>query len=414
VFWPTWVWSQDPRKKFICAAYGDTIAQRDAKKARRLIKSDWYQERWGDRFAILPAEDTARRYANDRGGFRQSVTPKGGVTGEHADYQMVDDPLKPLEVTKSMAVAQTALDEVSIWWSKTMSSRLVDFELSARIIIMQRLHDMDLAGEMLKEGGYEHLMLPMEYEPKRRCYTSIGFEDPREEEGELLCPERFSAKAVTIIKKDLGSRGAEAQLQQNPTPAEGTIIKSAWVQFYHTYPTKFTMMIQSWDCAFEDEESSDYVVGQVWGMFGEVYYLLDQMRAKMDFTDTCRAIKSMTSKWPRARYKVVERKANGHAVINAMKKEVSGIKPFEPKEGKVARVHAVEPLWDAGNVFLPSPELASWVDGPDSFIEEITGFPARQHDDQVDAMSQALIFLQEKKIGRLKQAMANVRKGGQK
>jgi predicted phage terminase large subunit-like protein len=408
VFFPAWVWTQDPRKKFIFSGFGDSVVLRDSRRNRNLIRSDWYQERWGDKYKILPGEDTANRYANDAGGFRKSATVKGIVTGEHADIQMTDDPLKPLEVTKSLAVAQTALDEVLTWWNETMSSRLVDLATSARIIIMQRLVDNDLAGEMLKTGDYEHLMLPMEFEPKRKCFTCIGFEDPRTEEKELLCEERFPREAVDKLKKELGSRGAQAQLQQNPVSAEGSIIKREWAVFYNVLPKRFNLMIQSWDCAFKDDDTSDFVVGQVWGVVKEDYYLIDQIRGRMDFVDTCKAVKSMTTKYPKARYKIVEDKANGPAVISELKRKISGLIAVNPEGGKIARVHAVEPIWESGNVFLPTPELAPWIDGEDSFLEEVTGFPARAHDDQVDAMSQALIWLQNKQLGRLRAAMRNV------
>lgn len=402
VFFPAWVWSQDPRKKFIFASYSDTVSLRDSKRCKRLIEHAWYQERWGDKYQLFRDDRAAGKYANDKGGFRLATTVKGGVTGEHADIQVVDDPTKPLEVTKSMHVAQTALDEVKTWWGETMSSRLVDFETSARIVIMQRLHEDDLAGHLLKEGGYEHLMLPMEFEPKRKCYTSIGFEDPRTKEGELLCPARIPAEAVEQTKRELGSRGAHAQLQQNPTPAEGSIIKAHWAKYYQIIPKRFTLMIQSWDCTFKDGTTNDFVCGQVWGVVDSEYYLVDQIKERMGFVDTCKAIRALTLKWPKATYKIVEDKANGPAVVDALRKQIPGFKLVNPEGGKIARVHAVEPIWESGNVYLPCPEMAPWVYAPDGFLDEITGFPARAHDDQVDAMSQALIFLETKSLGRLR------------
>jgi predicted phage terminase large subunit-like protein len=406
VFFPAWVWALEARKKFIFSGYGEKVVHRDSRRARRLIGSDWYQERWGD-YKILPGEDTAGRYANDKGGFRISTTVKGGIVGEHADIQVADDPVKPLEVTKSMNVAQNALDEVSTWWNETMSSRLVDFEKSARIIIMQRLHESDLAGEAI-ERGYEHLMLPMEYEPKRKCFTSIGFEDPRTEEGELLCPERFPPEAVEQLKEDLGGRGYHAQLQQNPTSLEGSIIKPEWVRYYHALPT-FTMMVQSWDCTFQDTDGTDFVVGQVWGMVRDQYYLVDQIRARMSFMNTCKAIKSFSTKWPKAKYKIVEKAANGAAVVDYLKDNIAGMKAEPHGGGTIPRLYAVEPIWESGNVYVPAPEIApTWVHEPKGFVDEVTHTPGRAHDDQADAMSQAIIFLRSKRLGRLKQAMQNV------
>jgi predicted phage terminase large subunit-like protein len=130
----------------------------------------------------------------------------------------------------------------------------------------------------------------------------------------------------------------------------------------------------------------------------------------MTFSETLSAIRSLTSKYPKARHKLIEDKANGPAVIDMLKREMSGIIAINPEGGKEARVYAVEPIWESGNVYLPAPSLATWVTGPDSFLEEVTGFPGRRHDDQVDAMSQALVFLERKSINRLAEAMRNVSK----
>ncbi len=408
VFFPAWSWTKTPGKKFIFASYSDMISRRDSLRNRRLIESDWYRERWGDQFELHKDGKGAGKYTNDQGGFRMMTTVKGGVTGEHADVQVVDDPIKPLEVTKSTAVAKATLEEVKTWWSETMSSRLVDFKTSSRIIIMQRLHENDLAGVVLdgeEISDYEHLMLPMEFEPKRKCFTRIGFEDPRTKEGELLCPERFPREAVDNLKKELGSRGAGAQLQQNPTPADGAIILEEWFQYYKTTPTEFESVIQSWDCGFKKTDTSDYVVGQVWGVKDEKYYLLDQVRDRMSFVDTYKAIEALTKKWPEALTKLVEDKANGAAIVDVLKKKVIGLKLINPEGGKESRLQAVEPLWEAGAVFLPDPKIYKWVKG---FREEVIGFPAKAHDDQVDSMSQALIYLHKKRIGRLRKAMSRV------
>ena len=409
VFFPSWVWSEIPGKRFITSSYSETISRRDSLKTRHLVESDWYKARWGHMFSLLKDQKAAGYYHNDRGGFRLATTVRGSVTGEHADIQMVDDPIKPLEVTKSMHVAQTTLKECWTWWTETMATRLVDFDKSVRIIIMQRLHAGDLAGEVLKEGGYEHLMLPMEFEKKRKCFTSIGFEDPRTEEGELLFPARFSKQAVEKLKKSLTPRGVAAPLQPSPKSAGGKIIKEAWARFYTVPPRRFTLVIQSWDCTFKDADTSDYVVGQVWGMVDGDYYLLDQVRAQMGFVDTCKAVKMLVSKWPKSRQKLVEDKANGTAVVDTLKKKIPGFKLVEPEGGKDSRLHAVEHLWESGNVYLPVKEIAPWVHEPDGFLDEVTGFPAKAHDDQADAMSQALIYLEKKTLGRLRQAMKNVR-----
>lgn len=148
-----------------------------------------------------------------------------------------------------------------------------------------------------------------------------------------------------------------------------------------------TQLIASWDMAFKDKKSSDYVVGQVWLRRGANVYLLDQVRGRWSFTETCNKVRELAARWPQAIAKYVEDKANGTAVMDHLKSTVHGLIPVEPAGGKVARANAVSPLVEAGNVHLPTPELAPWVG---DFIEEAAQFPTGAHDDQVDAMTQAL------------------------
>jgi predicted phage terminase large subunit-like protein len=149
-------------------------------------------------------------------------------------------------------------------------------------------------------------------------------------------------------------------------------------------------MIQSWDMAFKAADTSDYVAGQVWLRRGADVFLLDQVCRRMSFVETCQAVRAMSARWPQATAKLVEDKANGPAVISALRRQVAGFVPVEPEGSKFARASSVAPFVEAGNVHLPAVELAPWVDG---LVEEAAGFPAAAHDDQVDAMSQALIRL---------------------
>jgi predicted phage terminase large subunit-like protein len=140
-------------------------------------------------------------------------------------------------------------------------------------------------------------------------------------------------------------------------------------------PRRFDEIIQSWDMTFKDAATSDYVVGQVWGRSEERYYLLDQARDRLDFPGTIRAVKNLSSKWPEAKLKLVEDKANGPAVIAMLKSELSGLVPVEPQGSKEARAYAVSALVEAGNVFLPA--RASWLD---DFITETASFPNGRND----------------------------------
>ncbi len=408
VMWPTWAWGPGakPETRWIYASYNGQLSRRDGLRHRRLIESKWYQQRWGHIVRARRNEEwSATKFSNNAGGFRLSTSVGGGVTGDHADVQVADDPLKPQEVTGTRAVTRKALEKAITWWDETMPTRMVNFDTSARVIIMQRLHEADLSGHVLRQGGYEHLCLPMEYEPKRKCMIQItGWQDPRTREGEVLWPEVFSDKVLERTKRELGARAVGSQLQQDPSPAGGTIFKRETIKRFDVLPNlKGAQIIQTWDCAFKDSSTSDYVAGFVLAQVGTDIYVLARKHARLAFSETCAAIRAMHLAWPQARPILIEDKANGPAVISVLKKEILGIKEVNPLGGKEARANAVEPLFDAGHVWFPR---AAWAD---EAIEELCKFPAGVHDDQVDAITQGLAYLQAKSFAAYKAAMENLK-----
>jgi predicted phage terminase large subunit-like protein len=403
VLWPAWVWTYHPPAKFLSGSYSERVSRRDALRSRLLVESDWYVERWG---RLKPDSDTipwtAGLYVNTKGGSRFSTSVGGQITGFHGDFLIVDDPIKPADAD---AVSGVVLAECLTWWNVTMSTRQTNPEKTARVIIMQRLHEGDLAGEMAKTGLYEHLRLPMEYEEADPCRTKIGG-DWRTEEGELLAPKRYPLEAVRELKKILGPMGAASQLQQSPSPAGGAIFKREWMgKRWDTLPTGLTL-IQSWDCRFKEEsDSGDWVVGQIWGMKGGEFFLIAQVRGRWSFTETVQAIKDLSRLYPAARLKLIENKANGPAVVSQLKKQIPGLILVEPEGGKIARANAVTGLWEAGNVHLPN---APWVL---EFVEELAKFPKAKNDDQVDAATQALLRLSLRSPGRYVDAMKRAANG---
>src|SRR5262249_20898010 len=238
-----------------------------------------------------------------------------------------------------------------------------------------------------------------------------GCRCPRQERGDLLWPERFGAQEIESLKRSLGSYAAAGQLQQRPSPAGGGLLKRHWFRYWQPAGAnlppvmvrlpdgaqqslipvglaRLDEVIQSWDCAFKDLEKSDYVVGQVWGRTGSDYFLLDQIRAHMDCPATIKAVVRLSEQWPMGLAKLIEDKANGSAVIQMLARDIPGILPVTPEGGKGARAAAGRPLIEAGDIYLPHPPVARWRD---DFVEECAAFLNGAHDDQVDAMTQALL-----------------------
>ena len=406
VFWPAWEWIAHPERRWLYSSYAASLSIRDSVKFRRLVESPWYQSRWVDRFSLTSDQNTKVRVDNSRSGYRIATSVGGSATGEGGDRIICDDPHNVQEV-ESDSVRKTTLD----WWDVVMSTRVNDPKTTAMVVVMQRCHQQDLSGHLLEQGGWEHLCLPAEYEGPSRT-TSIGFSDRRTTIGELLWKERFGPQEIEDLKRKLGSYAAAGQLQQRPSPLGGGIFKRHWWRYWQppgaslppvvvqlpdgTYqsihavyrPMRGVEQIESWDCSFKDLETSDFVVGQVWGRVGADFFLGDQVRDRMDCPTTVRAVRELSERYPGSLAKLIEDKANGSAVIQMLKHEIEGILPVNPEGGKVARAMAVSPLIEAGNVYLPHPSIAPWVN---DFTEECAAFPNGAHDDQVDAMTQALL-----------------------
>lgn len=382
VFFPAWLWITRPWTRFLYSSYSQDLATDHSLATRRVIESDWYQERWADRFAMAGDQNLKTRFENDHRGARIATSVGGTATGKGGDIVVVDDPHNVLQA-ESDAIRESTL----LWWDRTMSTRLNDPKHGAKIIVMQRVHERDLSGHVLAQGGYEHLALPMEYEPTTHA-TGIGWRDPRTEPGELLAPGRFGPQQVADAKVRLGSYAYAGQHQQRPAPAAGGIVKRDWWRSYRAIPADMDDYLQSWDMTFRETDSGSYVVGQVWGKRGAERYLLDQVRARMDFPTAVQAVRNLTAKWPQATAKLVENKANGPAIVSSLRGQISGMIEVEPEGGKIARANAVAPQIEAGNVYLPDPTMAPWVG---DYVEEFAAFPNGAHDDQVDATTQALV-----------------------
>lgn len=385
VKFPAYYLGKHPDRRVIIASHTGNLAARFSMRARNDLTT------YGPEvFGVGVNPDVSAMYRWDvKDPSAKPGQPPGGtiaagvggpITGQGAHLAIIDDPVKDAEAANS----KVQRDAVWDWYRFVLRTRL--FPEAAVILVLTRWHEDDLAGRLLKQAQEDPeadqwtvLRLPAIAEDK---------DDPLGREiDQALWPEQYDEKALTAVKATVGSYVWAALYQQRPSPAEGNILNRNWWKFYRQVPEKFDGLIQSWDCAFKDNDDSDYVVGQVWGRVKADKYLLDQVRGRMSFPATLTAIKTLSAKWPRARAKLVEDKANGPAVIATLKHDVAGLIAVNPQGGKVVRAQAVSPDIEAGNVYLPDPSIAPWIH---DFIEECTAFPTGANDDQVDAMTQAL------------------------
>lgn len=294
VFWPTWEWGplNKPHLRTIATSYKESLAKRDNIKARRLVQSDWFRERWGSQFDLMPDQNSTLKFENNRSGFRAAMAFKS-LTGERGDRVIIDDPLS-VDMAKSPAERLNAQET----FLEAVPNRLSDPERSAIVIVMQRLHEGDTTGVALaKNLGYEHLMLPMEFERERCCYTvvkpthmdsgpvearydaakqvwypegaevpegrreyveaaplkTVYRQDRRQADGELLFEERFSRTTVERDKVSLGSMGHAGQNQQRPAPRGGGMFKRSYFRLVKAIPAG-TECVRGWDLAATDDD----------------------------------------------------------------------------------------------------------------------------------------------------------------
>jgi predicted phage terminase large subunit-like protein len=339
---------------------------------------------------VSDESSAVKHWETEAGGGCWAAGVGGPITGKGFSLGIIDDPLKNFEEAASKTIREKQKD----WYQSTFYTR---GEEDAAIVLLQtRWHEDDLSGWLLaQEKGEEperwHIVsmeaIKTEHPPKiPECCT---LEPDWRQPGEALNPVRMSLAKLIKFSKRLGAYFWNALYQQRPAPLEGDFFKRAWWKLYDKAPESFEQMALSVDCAFKETADSDYVVLQVWGKHGGDFYLLDQVRDRMDINGTIQALQALIAKWPKVRARLVEDKANGSAVMDLLKRKTPGLIPINPQGGKVVRAVAVSPYAQSGNIWLPG--MAPWLS---DFIEEFAAFPNGSHDDQVDALTQAINWLE--------------------
>jgi hypothetical protein len=408
VMWPAWTWIKRPSHQWLCGSHSMTLAIRDNLAMRRLVTSPWYRDQWGDSFELTGDQNQKTNFQNDHNGHRWAFGMTSGVMGADSDTVIVDDPHD-----REGADSEAERERTLLNFDQGVATRLNDPIRSSIAIIMQRLNKEDLSGHVLEsEAGYQHVLIPMHFDPARTKTTIIGWSDPRKKTGELAWPQRMSEEWCAQEAKRLGPYGAAGQLEQNPSPAAGGIFKREDWRFYDTLPSKFDASAQSWDLAFKGTKTSNYVAGQAWGRIGaNVYWKPGEVYEQLDFVETCTEFVKFSVLHP-YETKLVEDKANGPALIATLKGRIPGITPVNPDGGSEAVARSCAPYVAAGNVWLPNP----WTATPDSdgripiinrttvksgmeyvvrFIENCATFPVGSipvgsHGDDVVAATQAI------------------------
>lgn len=421
VAWPAWTWLREPGHQWLCGSYAEKLAIRDSLKMRRLVTSDWFTSFWPEAVTITGDQNEKKRFQNTANGYRIAFSMTGGVMGDGGDTILIDDP-HDRTGAESDVQRPAALET----YDGAINTRLNDPNDSAIVIIMQRLHENDLAGHVLKEKGWTHLMLPMEYEAGRHCKTTWSlpsgeikvFNDPRKTEGQLLWPERFSRLTVEKLKQSLGEYGASGQLQQRPSPAGGGILKTKHLQLWphgKALP-HLEYVLQSYDTAYTDKTVNDPCACTVWGVFTHAIdgdyrkcaLLLDAWTDHLTYPplkkrlmDDWKAeyggdVSDPTNQPRRPDGLLIEDKGSGKSVQQDLRLARVPVMLYDPgKSSKTARASLTAPMLEADVYYVleSGKEPGKPIKWARPLINQAEQFPNGEHDDLVDTWTQANIFL---------------------
>lgn len=395
VFWPSWEWGPRgrPDLRYIFASYAEGLARRDNMRARDLLRSDKFLDYFGDRFSITRLQkDTEQEYHTDAKGFRFSTGVGGKLTGYRGDRLVVDDP-HSVSGGDSDADRNTAVR----WFAETLYNRVNDVKTAKRVVIMQRVHELDVSGHILDTLGHrwEKLILPMRFEEDRRCRTSIGFVDPRKEEGELLFPERFPPDELDELEEGMMSSDGEyavaGQMQQRPVPRGGGMFKVDNISYVDAAPAGGTP-VRGWDFAGSVKKDSPFTAGVKGKLVRGVLYIEDVVRFRKKIYDAETEVVNIC-------------KIDGGRVRQSMPQD-PGQSGLSQKTNLATRLMGLNFFFspESGSKEDRAIPFASYVNvgkvvfvkGPwnAAFKAEMSTFPRGAYKDQVDAASRMFSELQ--------------------
>ena len=435
-FFPAWEWGPmgRPDLRYLSFSYASHLTERDNGRLVNLIRSRHYRRLYGKK--VVPTSEGKVKLELSATGWKFASSVGGVGTGERGGRILLDDPHNIAD-GESEAITTSTIR----WFRESMQNRLNNLETDAIVVIMQRVNEADVSGVILENyPEYDHFCVPMEFEPGRRCETSIGWSDPRSESGDLAWPERYSEETLRPFKT-LPYMWA-SQYQQSPEPRGGGIIKRDWWRIWSrkdeiendvrpgAFPV-FEYIVAAFDGAYTEKKENDPSALSVWGIWfkstddqraiglpgSPQVMLIDawrkwrplhgpepapQMRGEDDvdfkrrrkenwgivehIADTCRH-------W-RVDKLLIEGKATGFSVEQEMRRlffdERFAVQVIDPgRIDKSGRAHMVSHLWADGIVWRPDKEWAMMVE------DELASLPHGRYDDLADTATMAMNFLRK-------------------
>ena len=375
--WVAWMLGRDPSLRFICASYGYDLAEKHARDCLRIMETEWYRSAFP---TLRLVRRTVADFETSAGGGRLSTSVGGVITGRGANIVVIDDPMKA-----SDALSEAKREEVRDWYFTSLSSRLDDQARSSIVLVMQRLHEGDLAGDLLGTGNWHELRLSAIAEVDELVPLARG----RYHQRRAGYPLHAARQSLGLLEK---IRAEEpfvfaAQYQQAPVSRIGSFVRAEWLGTYDEPPLR-GMVVQSWDTAVKTTVRSDWSVGITARYFQGRWFILDVFRKRVTFLELYAALCSSCRDHGVERL-LIEDASSGQQLLQQLYAEAPAGVPrpidIKPTSDKIVRFEAQASKIESGVIVLP--RSAPWLA---DFMSEIVGFPGARHDDQADALAQLL------------------------
>jgi predicted phage terminase large subunit-like protein len=374
---PAWFLGRNPSERVVAVSYSDHLARSHANDFRLLVNDPIYQATFP---AMRVQRETDREITTTKRGKRFATSIEGTLTGLGGNLIVIDDPLKPTD-----AMSESVRARVIEWYRSTLLSRADDKTKARIVLVMQRVHQNDLAGYLQEQGGFEVLNLPA-IAQREETYDLDHSRTYTRQKGEILHPDHEPAQALIELKGQMGPIAFSAQYQQSPIPPGGAIIQRKWLTPYDDIQRQSgDRIVMSWDIALSERETGDYSACVVLLVRKEVFYILEVVRGNFLFDPLKRMVIEIKQRYGSSTL-LIEDAPISLGLIQSLREKAINVTTYKPDTDKRSRVIAQTDLFAGGSVRFP--RRAAWLE---EFTAELLAFPGR-HDDQVDALTQGLAW----------------------
>lgn len=380
VLWPAWSWLNRPHYKFLSSSYALSLAERNNVECRRILQSDWYTQNFN--IHISSEEAGKVNFSTDKMGVMRAISVGGATTGYRGDAFIVDD---PHDVSKAESDAKRA--EAVQWFIESAQTRLNSLVNSSIIVVMQRVHEQDVA-QTAVDMGYEMLRVPMRWDESMRKTTSIGWTDPRSQDGELMWPERFPKRELDQLESNMGPYAVAAQMQQQPAPRKGGMFQVDSIRVIDELPDEPLISVRAWDLAGSEGKGA-YSVGVLmhYSTKSQQFYIADVVRKQLGGGGV-RELINKTAEQDGVSTKIIvpqDPGAAGKVVVQDIIAMLAGYNAkAEPQSG--SKETRAEPFASQVEIGKVNVLKRVWTK---TLLDELRFFPKGRYKDQVDASASA-------------------------